>query len=238
MIVRSKLLRFSLLFVLMLGVGATTASAQLQQLPADKYIARMNHPGRDLKVNQVIQKLGLKSGDIVADIGSGSGLFSIPFAKAVAPKGTVYSVDIDPKMLAYVANRAKESGITNLKTVVGQYDDPKLPVKDVDVVFFHRVLHMIEHRQAYLDNAAKYLKPGGRIVVIDKNPQDSLNSWMWLKQSDVDSWMAAIGFYPAQHFGIYDDRYFVVYARPYDNSVLVQKYRDLRHMSPSAPTTK
>ncbi|HUY19224.1 MAG TPA: methyltransferase domain-containing protein [Candidatus Binataceae bacterium] len=209
---------------LLFGIGSTNAVAQLQQLPADKYIARMNKPGRDLKVHEVIAKLKLKPGDVVADIGSGSGAFSIPMAKAIAPNGTLYAVDIDQKMLDYVAKRAKEAGVTNLHTVLGGYDDPKLPVKNVDVAFFHRVLHMIEHREAYLDAVAKYLKPDGRVVVIDKNPEDSPDNWMWLKQSDVDSWMAAIGFYPVQHFGIYDDRYFVVYQRPYGNSPLVTKH--------------
>jgi ubiquinone/menaquinone biosynthesis C-methylase UbiE len=101
-------------------------------------------------------------------------------------------------------------------------------VKDVDVAFFHRVLHMIEHRQAYLNATAKYLKPDGRIVVIDKNREDSPDSWMWLQQSDVDTWMAAISFYPAEHFSVFDDRYFVSYQRPYGNSVLLKKREEKR----------
>ncbi|HZT31224.1 MAG TPA: methyltransferase domain-containing protein [Bryobacteraceae bacterium] len=206
--------------------GAFSISAfawQLAQQPADRYLAAMDRSDRVLKADEVIGKLELKPGDIVADIGSGSGSFSIPMAKAVAPNGILYAVDIDQAMLDHVAERAKKAGITNLRTVLGEYDDPKLPVKDVDVAFFHRVLHMIEHRQVYLNSTAKYLKPDGRVVVIDKNREDSPNSWMWLNQSDVDSWMAAIGFYPAQHFAVFDDRYFVVYQRPYGNSVLLKK---------------
>ena len=174
-------------------------------------------------MDEVIARLKLKPGDIVADIGSGSGSFSIPMAKAIAPNGTLYAVDIGQKMLDYVAEQAKKAGVSNLRTVLGEYDDPKLPVKDVDVAFFHRVLHMIEHRQAYLNDTAKYLTPDGRVVVIDKNPEDSPDRWMWLKQSDVDTWMAAIGFYPAEKFGVYDDKYFVSYQRPYGNSVLLKK---------------
>jgi ubiquinone/menaquinone biosynthesis C-methylase UbiE len=211
-------------FVCLFATGFMTASAfQLAQLPAKEYIERMDNPNRDLKVDQVVAKLGLKPGDIVADIGSGSGSFTIPFARAVAPSGVVYAVDIDKDMLAHVADQAEKNGLSNVTTVLGKPDDPKLPVKDVDIAFFHRVLHMIEHREAYLDATAKYLKPDGRIVIIDKNPEDSPDSWMWLKQSDVDTWMAAIAFYPAQHFGIFDDRYFVVYQRPYGNSMLLKK---------------
>ncbi len=206
--------------------GAANAFAQLAQAPADKYIETMNRLERGVaaKIPLVIEKLRLKPGDIVADIGSGSGTFSIPMAKAIAPNGILYAVDIDAKMLDYVAERAKKEGVTNLRTVLGVDDDPKLPVKDLDVAFFHRVLHMIEHRQSYLNDTARYMKPDGRIVVIDKNPEQSPNSWMWLKQSDVDTWMAAIAFYPAETFNVFDDRYFVSYQRPYGNSVLVQKH--------------
>jgi ubiquinone/menaquinone biosynthesis C-methylase UbiE len=198
------------------------ASAQLQQKPAEEYLASMDKPDRVLKIDEVIARLQLKPGDIVADIGSGSGSFSIPMAKAIAPNGILYAVDIDQKMLDYVADKAKKAGVANLRTVLGEYDDPKLPVKEVDVAFYHRVLHMIEHRQAHLNATAKYLKPDGRIVVIDKNREDSAN-WMWLNQSDVDTWMAAISFYPAEHFSVFDDRYFVSYQRPYGNSVLLKK---------------
>jgi ubiquinone/menaquinone biosynthesis C-methylase UbiE len=210
------------------GCVFTTANvfAQLAQSPAEKYIETMNslERGIEAKIPAVIAKLRLKPGDIVADIGSGSGTFSIPMAKAVAPDGILYAVDIDQKMLDYVAERARKEGVTNLRTVLGVNDDPKLPVKDVDVAFFHRVLHMIEHRQTYLNATAPYLKPDGRIVIIDKNPEQSPKSWMWLKESDVDTWMAAIAFYPAEKFDVFQDRYFVSYQRPYGNSVLLHKH--------------
>ena len=215
---------FTFLCVSVMGLGS--AWAQLQQKPADEYIKMMDRPDRVLKINEVVDRLKLKPGDIVADIGSGSGVFSIPMAKAIAPNGILYAVDIDQKMLDYVVERGKKEGVTNIKAVLGEYDDPKLPVKDVDVAFFHRVLHMIEHRQAYVNSTAKYMKPDGRIVVIDKNPEDSENC-MWLRQSDVDTWMAALSFYPAEKYSVFDDRYFVVYQRPYGNSVLLKK-REVR----------
>ena len=206
--------------------AANNGFAQLAQSPADKYIDAMNRMERGIedKIPTVVEKLRLKPGDIVADIGSGSGTFSIPMAKAIAPNGILYAVDIDPKMLEYVADRARKEDVTNLRTILGVNDDPRLPVKDVDVAFFHRVLHMIEHRQLYLNNTAPYLKPDGRVVIIDKNPEQSPNSWMWLKESDVDTWMAAIAFYPAETFDVFQDRYFVSYQRPYGNSVLLQKH--------------
>src|ERR1035437_5827384 len=224
---QKKLRILGLALTWLLGMGFTNAFAQLAQRPAKDYIASMDSPDRVLKIDEVIARLKLKPGDIVADIGSGSGSFSIPMAKAIVQGGILYAVDIDQKMLDYVAEQAKKEGVTNLRTVLGEYDNPKLPVKDVDVAFFHRALHMIEHRQAYLNTTAKYLKPDGRIVVIDKNREDSDN-WMWLNQSDLDTWMAALSFYPAEKFSVFDDRYFVVYQRPYGNSVLLKKHEATR----------
>ena len=212
-------------FLCLFAIGLTDASAfQLQQRPAKDYIERMDRPGRvaGLKIDEVIEKLQLKPGDIVADVGSGSGAFSIPMARAIGPNGTLYAVDIDQEMIDFVGDRAKKAGLENVRIVLGEYADPKLPVRDLDVAFFHRVLHMIELRQAYVNAVAKYLKPDGRIVIIEKEPEES-NNWMWLRRSDVDSWMAAIGFYPAERFGVFDDKWFVSYQRPYGNSVLLDR---------------
>ena len=205
-----------------LGVGFAEASAQLGQRPAEEYVERMDRPERvaNLHVDEVIGRLRLGPGDIVADIGSGSGAFSIPMARAIGPAGVLYAVDIDQEMLDFVGTRALGDGLRNVRTVLGEYDDPKLPVNDVDVVFLHRTLHMIEHRQAYLNAATKYLKPDGRVVIIEAGPEDARN-WMWLRRSDVDTWMAAISFYPAERFGVFDNKWFVVYQRPYGNSVLL-----------------
>src|SRR5215469_17049587 len=129
---RRRGLRISIVAFAELALGVGLASAQLAQSPADKYIAAMDRPDRVLKIDEVIEKLKLKPGDIVADIGSGSGVYSIPMAKAIAPNGILYAVDIDQKMLDYVAGRAEKAGVTNLRTVLGEYDNPKLPVKNVD----------------------------------------------------------------------------------------------------------
>jgi hypothetical protein len=69
---------------------------------------------------------------------------------------------------------------------------------------------------------ARYLKPDGRIVIIEKPPED-VDDWMWLKREHVDTWMAGIGFYPAERFGLFDDKWFVSYQRPYGDSVLLKK---------------
>lgn len=203
------------------GVAVANVSAQIGQRPADEYIRLMDGTRRveALRVDDIIAELDLKPGEVVADIGSGSGVFTVAFARAVGPTGTVYAVDIDQEMLDFVVNRAHEEGLNNVYGVLGEYDDPELPREDVDVAFYHRTLHMIEHRQAHLNATAKYMAPDGRIVIIERD-EDAVRNWMWMKRDHVDQWMAAISFYPAKVVENFDDRWFVIYQRPYGDSML------------------
>jgi ubiquinone/menaquinone biosynthesis C-methylase UbiE len=203
------------------AVGAAGASAQLGQLPADEYIDQMDGIRRveQLRVDEVVGALDLKPGDVVADIGSGSGIFTVALARAVGPTGRVYAVDIDQEMIDFVLERARQEGLTNVEGVFAEYDDPKLPVTDVDFAFYHRTLHMIEHRQAHLNATAKYLAPDGRVVVVEQG-RETTRIWMWLEREHVDQWLAAISFYPAKVVEGFDPRWFVIYQRPYGDSML------------------
>jgi SAM-dependent methyltransferase len=217
--------RIGMAVLLMLATGAAPdAFAQLgSEGEVEEEIARREMPQRvaDMKIDEVIKLLELKPGDIVADIGAGTGVFARPFAKAIGPTGVVYAVEIEQALLDEIDKRAKAAKVANIRPVLGEFNDPKLPSKDVDVVFFHRVLHHIERRAAYLDTVARYLKPAGRIVIIEKPKNDD---WMWMKRDHIDGWMAAIGFYPVDDFSsIYKDKFFVVYERPYEGSKLLKK---------------
>ena len=186
-------------FLSIFVIAGARTSGQLQQRPADEYLKAMDNPDRDLKVDEVISKLRLKPGNIVADIGSGSGSFSIPMAKAIAPNGTLYAVDIDQKMLDFVADKAKKAGVTNLRTVLGEFDDPKLPARDVDLAFINDVLHHIQNRAVYLKALAHYIKPSGRIAIIEMNKDDPKTPHrnqpeLLVSRDEITSWMADAGF--------------------------------------------
>lgn len=125
--------------------------------------------GRDgwQQPEKVVQSLALKPGDRIADLGSGGGYFTFRFSQAVGPSGKVYAVDVDREMLEYVAGRAKDDGHLNIETVLARYEDPRLPESGVDLIFTSNVYHHIEGRVKYFANAAKYLRPGGRIAIVD-----------------------------------------------------------------------
>jgi ubiquinone/menaquinone biosynthesis C-methylase UbiE len=87
---------------------------------------------------------------VVADIGAGTGLFFRPLARAVAPGGFVYAVDIQQDLLDYINQQDQQENIRNVRTVLGQFNDPGLPGSDVDVALINDVLDHIENRAAYL----------------------------------------------------------------------------------------
>ncbi len=159
----------------MLAGGVTESRAQLAPRKADEWVTTLEGPQRvaTQKVDEVLAKLRLKPGMVVADIGAGSGLFSRPLAKAVAPAGKVYAVDIQQDLLDYINKRDKEENIRNVQTVLGEFNDPKLPVRNVDLAFINDVLHHIQNRAAYLKALGTYMKPAGRIAIIEMDKKRS-----------------------------------------------------------------
>jgi arsenite methyltransferase len=127
--------------------------------------------GRDewQKPEEVVRALELKPGDRVADLGAGSGYFTFRLARAVGPAGKVYAVDIDPDMIAYLGERAKAENAPNVEIVTAKPDDPGLAPGSVDLIFTSDAYHHIDNRVAYFANAAKTLRPGGRVAVVDFN---------------------------------------------------------------------
>jgi ubiquinone/menaquinone biosynthesis C-methylase UbiE len=202
----------------LLAVGTVPVQAQLGARPAEAWIKTLESSNRvkQLKLDETVAKLELKPGDRIADVGAGSGIFCPSLAKAVSPGGTVYAVDIEQGLIDHIAERARELKLSNIEPVLGQFTDPNLPVRELDLAFMYDVLHHIEHREEYLRNLAKYLKPDGRIVVIDFHPQKGPHPndpELQVARAEADAWMSAIGFKPTKEFALFDDKWFVVYSR-------------------------
>jgi arsenite methyltransferase len=116
---------------------------------------------------RVIAALNIRPGDRVADLGSGGGYFTFRLAEAVGPAGRVYAVDIDRDMVDLIAKRVKQETLSNIEPVLAKPDDPLLPKAGVDLIFTSNTYHHIDKRIAYLTNLRKYLRPGGRVAIID-----------------------------------------------------------------------
>jgi cyclopropane fatty-acyl-phospholipid synthase-like methyltransferase len=128
-------------------------------------------PGRDerLQINRVMDMLGIEPGKSVADIGAGSGWFTVRAARRLAGSGIVYAVDINPKAIEYIDERAKKEQLQNIKTILSTPDNPQLPAQSVDAVLLLKTYHEVAHPVVLLKNLRSSLKPGAKIGIIDRN---------------------------------------------------------------------
>jgi predicted methyltransferase len=170
---RISALTATLVLAVFTGILSGTAAAQSPHThqhsfgDAEKWAKVFDDPERDAwqKPHEVIQALALKPDAIVADIGAGTGYFSMRFAHMVS-RGRVYGVDTEPGMVKHLAERAKQAGLKNVTAVQAQPGDPRLPEK-ADLIIFVDVYHHVEERERYFRHLQGSLKPGGRIAVID-----------------------------------------------------------------------
>lgn len=116
--------------------------------------------------------LGITPGMTVADIGAGSGYFSLPMARMVGPTGRVYAVDIQQEMLNIIAAKLKAAPAGNVTLVLGADDDPKLPEGAIDLALMVDVYHELHAPQAVLRRLRAALKPTGRLVLLEYRAED------------------------------------------------------------------
>ncbi|MCI0662953.1 MAG: methyltransferase domain-containing protein [Acidobacteria bacterium] len=166
---------------------------------------------KGLQVDRVVEVLKVSPGQKVADLGSGSGLFSRPIARQAGEKGIVYAIDIDPELLKHIEKTAQESKLNNIRTVLATEDDPKIP-EPVNLIIIIDTLHHIKNRTTYLKILRRYLQPSGRIAVIDFT-----RTWppgheeMRYTLDDLDGWMKSAGFSRLEKHDFLDNNFFVIY---------------------------
>jgi arsenite methyltransferase len=117
--------------------------------------------------DEIMYALELKVGQVVADIGSGGGYFTLRFAETVGLEGQIFAVDTNLDFLEFVKKNAKEKGLTNIETVLATRDNPILPEKAVDLVFMRNVCHHLPNRVDYFKRLGNVLKTDGRIAIVE-----------------------------------------------------------------------
>ena len=127
---------------------------------------------REEKPEKAIAQFDLKPGMNVADVGAGTGFYTVRLAKEVAPGGTVYADDIQPEMLERVRANASARGLTNVKTVRGTESDPHLPAASLDRVVLVDVYHEFSQPQKMLDRIREALKPDGELILLEFRKED------------------------------------------------------------------
>ena len=111
--------------------------------------------------------VGIEDGDVVADVGAGTGLFVPLFAARASLNGHVYALDIAPKFAAHIRDRVDEAGLANVSVVLSRERSITLPRDSVDIVFLCDVYHHLEYPQTVLDSMRRALRTSGRLIVID-----------------------------------------------------------------------
>ena len=195
---------------------AADAAPQLASRSTDEWIKLLESPDRvkGLRIDEFVGKLRLKNGEVVADVGAGTGVFSLPLARAVGP-GKVYAVEVDRGLVDYIRTKASTQKVRNVETVLGQFTDPALPSKDVDLAFFHDVLHHIADRLATwpardLHEAvgADGIRGDGRRDGAHRNEPA-----LQLTRAQLDGWMTNLGFKRQERADLSRDKWFAVYGR-------------------------
>lgn len=127
---------------------------------------------KEEKTSRLMKLMAFKPGEVVADVGAGSGYLTFRIAKAVGEKGKVFAVDIQDEMLELIESRAKKQKLENVKPVLGKVDDPKLPAGEVDSIIMVDVYHEFSHPFEMMEGMVKSLKPGGRIAFVEYRMED------------------------------------------------------------------
>jgi len=141
---------------------AAGASAQAERTSRDSW----------QRVDDIFAALEVREGDRIADVGAGSGFFTFRLSPRVGDDGRVFAEDVSRRVLEELRETAEREGFTNVETILGETDDPRLPERSLDGVLMVNAYHEMYEHEAMLEGVKRALRPGGRLVILDM-PRDS-----------------------------------------------------------------
>lgn len=176
----------------------------------------MNDPARDAwqKPKQVVERLDVQPGARVADLGAGGGYFTWYLAAAVGPQGKVYAVEIDDTALAIIEKEMKSRGVRNVVPIRAESGDAKLP-EPVDLVFSCDTYHHMQDRIAYFQSLARYLKPDGKVAILDFHAEGFFSGLLGhgTTKQEVRREMESAGYRLAAEYDFIDRQHFQIFSR-------------------------
>lgn len=172
------------------------------------------YAGRDqrLHVDRVMDLLAIAPGKSVVDVGAGSGWFTVRAAARVGPTGEVWPEDINPEAIDYIKKRAAKEHLANIKTILGEVSDTKLPPASVDAVLILKTYHEFAHPIPLMKRLRASLRPGAKIGIIDRNGNGTDHGLM---PDIVEREMAEAGYHRTGQYDFTKDDgedYFLIFA--------------------------
>jgi ubiquinone/menaquinone biosynthesis C-methylase UbiE len=204
---------FLLLSMIVLCAVPSLAQQSRNDRTPEEYVNLLESERRisGLQVDKVIETLNVKPGQRIADIGTGSGLFTRPLARKAGSKGVVYAVDVDAELIKHVEKTARQQQLTNIRTILAPESDPKLP-EPVDLIVIIDTLHHIANQPTYLKGLKRYLRRGGRIAIIDFSHEwPAGHEKMKYTLDELEAWMKAAKFKRTEKYEFLSNDFFVVY---------------------------
>jgi len=200
------------------GIGKFYLGREIAQVMGPGGILWLERTERETEEQPklVIDALDITPGQTIADLGAGSGYYSLRIAPLVGPTGKVLAIDIEPAMLEAIAQRARREHVDNIATVRSSAQDPSLAPRSVDLLFMVDVYHELEYPYEMLTRVRAALKPGGRVALIEyraEDPQVLIKPLHKMSERQVRREMQAAGFrhvktvrtLPLQHLIVFED---------------------------------
>jgi predicted methyltransferase len=196
-----------------------------KETSVEGWVERFEREGREVhdRKADVIAALHIEPGQVVADIGAGTGLYTLDFARAVGPQGRVKAVDVQDYFLKHLQSKAADAGLKNVDTVQATQKSAQLDADSVDLAFFCDAFHHVEYPRSYLASVFDAVKPGGRVAIIEFIRPDEA------KAGPDDKWLLdhvraspqqfreefeAAGFVLQKEHDLLKDNFFFVFEKP------------------------
>jgi arsenite methyltransferase len=167
------------------------------------------------KPEDILERLHIREGQAIADVGSGGGYFTLAFARKAGRTGHVYAVDIKKKYLDFIRRRSEQAGLDNIIFVLAGEGEMNLPESGLDLVFARNVFHHLPEPANYFANLKKYLKPSGKAAIIEHKKKGFGFVALFGHHTSQDAIvreMDKAGYFPAASFDILTDQTFTLFA--------------------------
>jgi SAM-dependent methyltransferase len=198
------------------GIGKFYMGREIAHVMGHRAADWLERPERDEEehTGKLVEQLKVKPGEVIADIGAGTGYFTKRLAQRTGSKGEVLAVDIQPEMLELLTNQVAAAGINNVRPVLGTITDPKLPADAIDLALMVDVYHEFDHPWEMMQAITRALKPGGRVVFVEfrgEDPAVPIKPLHKMTQAQVKKemsvlpleWVETIGVLPRQHIIVF-----------------------------------